>query len=364
MPGGRALAPDRARARNPPVSPAIVDAARRGTWCTLRRVNWRLGGLVISILALSSGCQCVRAPDVTYFCAGDQDCLSGERCVGERCVADAGDAGEDGGTDAGEDAGTDAGVDAGTDAGVDAGATDGGPDGGGFEKDCANGMDDDSDGKTDCADDDCTGRVCRGKAHACDAEELCVATTLPCPDDAYETPGTTCDDGTPCTAGDQCQMDGGCDGTRGAPIFRCTQPGIIEILAVGSCPPAGVLCAGSAPDEVLLARELPDAGTLTFAVSSPPAADGGCVESQPDGGVVFIADICGDWVLDAQPRANMCGTNTTSLGVAASSITGGVGVYQHRFNSGSPRHQFSLSRNGPAFSQPDPSDPIFYACPP
>lgn len=313
---------------------------------------------MISILALS-GCQCVRAPDVTYSCVRDSDCLSGERCVGERCLTDADDAGSDAGLDAGA---TDAGEDAGTDAGQDAGATDGGPDGGGFEKDCENGMDDDDDGDTDCEDLDCAGRVCRGKAHACDVEEICTANA--CPVDAYENPGTMCDDGTPCTAGDQCRMDGGCDGTRGAPIYRCTQPGIIEILAVGSCPPSGGLCGAGAPVEVLLARELPDAGALPFTVSSPPAFDGGCVEVLSDGGTVFTAEICLDWILDTQVRPNMCSTNTLALQVSASTIEGGVGVYQHRLSNGPPGHLYSLSRNGPTFSMPDPMDPVFYACPP
>ncbi|MEW6433165.1 MAG: hypothetical protein AB1730_16800 [Myxococcota bacterium] len=312
-------------------------------------MSWRLGGLVISILALS-GCQCVRAPDVTYSCAGDQDCLAGERCVGARCVTDTSDAGGGSGSDAGGDAGA-----------TDGGATDGGADAG-FEKNCANGMDDDSDGETDCADSDCAGRVCREKAHACDAEESCAANA--CPADVYETPGTACDDGTPCTAGDQCLMDGGCEGTRGAPIFRCTKPGIIEILSVGSCPMAGELCGEPAPDAGLLARELPDAGEENLLVHSPSAPDGGCIETLPDGGVAIVADVCVDWLLDSAQRPGMCVTNLFRSRVSSSPFTGSVAVYQYRFNSGSPQHFFSLNRYGPMFSQPDPSDPIFYACPP
>ncbi len=90
------------------------------------------------------------------------------------------DGGLDGGDDGGLDGGNDGGLDGGGDAGEpDAGSADGGADGGGAdggidggldggpgpgcyapETDCANGLDDDHDGLTDCADPKCDGKVC------------------------------------------------------------------------------------------------------------------------------------------------------------------------------------------------------------
>lgn len=97
---------------------------------------------------------------------GITDCLD-ESCLGQvcvtpmpppwRCGAIKLDGGfRDGGLDGGD-------LDAGSDAGLfDAGSWDGGPVLGCYapEQDCANGIDDDGDGETDCLDADCAGRVC------------------------------------------------------------------------------------------------------------------------------------------------------------------------------------------------------------
>jgi hypothetical protein len=118
--------------------------------------------------------------------SGFADCLD-PFCAGQKCFTDsdgglwhcavAMDGGvSDGGTDGGADGGSDAGdQDGGTDAGTDqdGGTSDGGgldggtPDGGGGpigcyppETDCSNGIDDDLNGLTDCADPACDGQTC------------------------------------------------------------------------------------------------------------------------------------------------------------------------------------------------------------
>jgi hypothetical protein len=58
------------------------------------------------------------------------------------------------------------------------------------DKACADGVDNDMDGKTDCADSDCNGITCRTKSDACDVPEVC--TNGACPADALASPGTVC----------------------------------------------------------------------------------------------------------------------------------------------------------------------------
>lgn len=293
-----------------------------------------------------TACQCVQPPAVTYACVSDLDCTAEERCVERLCLS-RGDGGqEDGGQ---EDGGR-----------VDGGQVDGGQEDGGVEGDCGDGVDDDGDGRSDCSDEDCAGRPCRAKASACDAVEVCMAGV--CPGDENEPAGSVCDDGTACTREDRCQEDGGCEGVKGPQLFRCTQPGVVEILST-SCPPAGLLCGPGAPEQEVLARELPNTAQQILVVNSP-MTDGGCQQALPDGGSVSIADTCGDWVLDSAPRAGMCVTNQVQLAVDSAPFPGSVAVYQHLFVSKTPRHLFSLNRMGPPFSQLDPGTPLFYACPP
>ncbi|MBL8918312.1 MAG: hypothetical protein JNJ54_05590 [Myxococcaceae bacterium] len=352
--------------------------------------------LAAGVLPLSPGCQCVRAPDVTYPCGTSADCLTSEQCVAGLCTTDKADAGDAGGLDAGSDAGApDAGGDAGTsDAGSDAGALDAGSDGGALDaggdagaldagsdagaldggldggltdggqpkENCANQMDDDGDGDVDCGDRDCMQQPCRLRAHACDAEEVCLGVV--CPPDGLEASGTRCDDGNRCTASDQCVADGGCEGVRGIPLYRCTQP-TIEILSRGSCPVGLDFCGPMNPLQTLIAREVPDAGAVRLQVSSPGAMDGGCLEVLPDGGVALTAAVCADWVLGAGVRAGMCGTNTIELEVSPVFFPGSLPLHQFRLpDAGGPLHLFSTSPVGPPLSQPDPQDPLFFVCPP
>jgi hypothetical protein len=109
---------------------------------------------------------------------GDPDCLDSD-CIGLACTKDGGfncgavlvplDAGApDSGADAGDGGLDDGGV---SDGGVDDGGVDAGPFDAGFttmpacvpdESRCGDGLDDDLDGRTDCADSDCDGKACDG----------------------------------------------------------------------------------------------------------------------------------------------------------------------------------------------------------
>jgi hypothetical protein len=124
------------------------------------------------------------SPGTSYSCSGPgacdgiRLCLAGKlsKCdcttVGSRPLGEAGppDAGAaasghpaDGGKSA--DASVTSQPDAGTDAGTDSGTDSGTPDSAArVIEDCSNGVDDDGDGKVDCADDDCSARSCLGAA--------------------------------------------------------------------------------------------------------------------------------------------------------------------------------------------------------
>ncbi len=171
-----------------------------------------------------------------------------------------GAAATDGGVDAGTDAGVDAGVDAGcgvidcTDLACDTrvcsatgvcGLT---PDGGRAclelsETQCADGMDNDGDGSSDCADPDCEGLSC--DRDLCTTGDLCqlgacnpnsitacpANTTVPCRSTAGQCvpstgqcayaaldAGSPCDDGVACTHSDVCDQAASCSGTA----YACT----------------------------------------------------------------------------------------------------------------------------------------------
>jgi hypothetical protein len=119
---------------------------------------------------------------------------------------------------------------------------------------CANGLDDDGDGDTDCADFDCNARTCTtgnlcvtgltcqdgqcrgGTPVACNAPPSpCFMAAGICVLDAgcryAPNAGVGCDDRDPCTATDTCQLDGAC---VGAPITCSTPPGQC-FAAPGAC---------------------------------------------------------------------------------------------------------------------------------
>ncbi len=132
-----------------------------------------------------SGTRCVKGVCHESDCAngidddndGGTDCAD-PYCSGQLCFVDPTDAGwhcfvwldagvPDGGNDGGLDGGGDGGWDAGPtpDGGAPDGGPDGGPDAGPFgcyppETDCADGIDNDLNGLTDCADPACDGKTC------------------------------------------------------------------------------------------------------------------------------------------------------------------------------------------------------------
>jgi hypothetical protein len=113
------------------------------------------------------------------------------------------------------------------------------------ETTCDNGIDDDGDGDTDCADFDCnarscttgnkcvTGLTCQGGQCLGGTRVVCDAPPSPCfmgsgicvVDAGCRYPpnaGVRCDDGDDCTTMDTCQLDGAC---VGAPVSCTTPPG-------------------------------------------------------------------------------------------------------------------------------------------
>ncbi len=105
-----------------------------------------------------------------------------------------------------------------------------------FGQDCANGLDDDCDGKVDCADTGCL--------------------------------GTTCNDNSRCTTTDRCVADGGC---RGTPVV-CADAGVAGACQGNFCDPATGQCAHR-----VLAN-----GQGCGTTGSMRCCDGGCVDTGTD----------------------------------------------------------------------------------
>src|SRR5438876_873523 len=131
--------------------------------------------LVLTLVALAApACDCKGPPVETfrYPCTADADCAGGFSCVAGECRSPqpGGGAGGSGGGDAGEGGGdTGEGGGDGGGAGGGGAACDGGffctcqPDGGPaepVEASCRDGIDNDCDGKPDCADGDCASMAC------------------------------------------------------------------------------------------------------------------------------------------------------------------------------------------------------------
>ncbi len=196
-----------------------------------------------------------------------------------------------------------------------------------LETACANGLDDDNDGKTDCADVDCTDRAC-SSGNACVAGQTCqggtcqggaqvTCTTAPsecfmapglCVVDAgcryFSTPGVTCDDHNDCTMTDRCDTAGDCTGQ----LRACTQPPPGQCWAAAGACVADAGCVYQAAlgatcdDHENCTRDDRcdgDAGCTGTRVTCAPRqcaapsgacdADGGCLYAPFDAGIA-----CGD----------------------------------------------------------------------
>ncbi|MBL8914521.1 MAG: hypothetical protein JNM17_27705 [Archangium sp.] len=197
----------------------------------------------------------------------------------------------------------------------------------GVETTCANGLDDDADGQTDCADLDCTDRSC-STGNVCIAGQTCqngscqggaqvTCTTPPstcfmnaglCVVDAgcryVPQVGTMCDDGNDCTTMDSCGSNGDCGGQ----VRQCTQPPPGPCwLAAGVCvndagcmysPAVGNSCADS-DNCTVMDSCLADGGCEGTRVNCAPrecamptgtcTGDGGCLYAPFDAGIS-----CGD----------------------------------------------------------------------
>ncbi len=184
-------------------------------------------GFALALALIFSGC----FPTLSGApCISDLNCLEGQVCVAGRCALVGGETGGDGGRvpgDAGGGSGGGAGHDAGTgggkgdggskDAGtaVDAGSAFDGGSGEGGRGTCYDGLDNDGDGKVDCADTDCGGQACRPSAGECDLPEVCATNSTICPSDRVAQPGTKCGPAPGCTDGvvqpqSSCNANGSC----------------------------------------------------------------------------------------------------------------------------------------------------------
>ncbi|MGV3624803.1 MAG: MopE-related protein [Archangium sp.] len=230
----------------------------------------------------------------------------------------------DAGTDAGIDAGTDAGVDGGTDAGID-GGTDGGfdtdmdgwnddvdcqpnnpavhPDAG---ETCSDGIDNDCNALADCTESPkCDGTACPNGMCVAGG---CVQPTESMCNDGFDNDGDnradcldpdctglSCNDGSGCTSGDTCAVDGGC---QAAITEMCNQTRVC-FATPGMCNPDGGMCSytpltqgpGSCNDDNLCTDQ--DACTDGVCAgqmrtcSSPPACFGNGRCESSDGGCVY-----------------------------------------------------------------------------
>jgi len=202
-------------------------------------------------------------------CVNDDNCPSGQICVDGKCRRSDGTGGSGGSSTAGGDTGggstgggatgggsTGGGSTGGGSAGssgtgggsgVGGGSTGGGTAGSGTgggtamgggsgtaggstvegPGTCADGIDNDSDTQTDCADSDCDNEVCRTAVGPCDEPETCSGNM--CPMDAKKGPGTLC----------RPAVDGGCDSpeTCDGTSDTCGPDGGVDVVA-----PAGTTC--------------------------------------------------------------------------------------------------------------------------
>ncbi len=161
------------------------------------------------------------------------------------------------------------------------------------ELNCGDGLDDDGDGREDCADSDCDGASCRTEnacieGMTCQGGQCLGGAQVTCntpPSVCFQTggvcvvsdgchypanPGVDCDDSDPCTQQDRCGIDGACSG---APKVCNTPPSAQCRQAIGACVADGGCEYAVVPD-----ADCTDFNTCT--VNDRCAADGECVGSQ------------------------------------------------------------------------------------
>lgn len=245
------------------------------------------------------------------------------------------------------------------------------------EATCDNGLDDDDDGFSDCADPDCDTRPC--------AESTCVVTKrcaggscgggvqrtcMSAPSSCFKPVGvclattgcvyetlSSCDDGDRCTLGDTCASDGGCAGQRPFCVPAMCEQVAAECGADGGCRfealPVGTPCGGDAnvclgarncvpsfryqPSNLEL-QTLPPPGepvTLTGACANAevdtsgaqPMLRGWCdagvplvhTVEMPDGGPLVVL-VSSGFTIEAQGRLRLTGDKPVAI-VAQGDIT-------------------------------------------
>ncbi|MFT3709417.1 MAG: hypothetical protein QM817_17405 [Archangium sp.] len=196
----------------------------------------------------------------------------------------------------------------------------------GVETTCANGIDDDADGQTDCADLDCTDRTCStgnvcidgqtcragacqgGQQVTCETPPTCFAMGGVCVVDAgcryVPNVGADCNDGNDCSMTDKCDSSGVCSGQvrvcNSPPPGQCWAPMGLCVPDAGCTysPDVGAHCVDNDNCTIMDAC-LGDGGCEGTRVSCPPRecagptgncdADGGCIYTPFDAGLS-----CGD----------------------------------------------------------------------
>lgn len=203
------------------------------------------------------------------------------------------------------------------------------------ELNCGDGLDDDGDGRADCADSDCDGASCRTEnacieGMTCQGGQCLGGAQVTCntpPSVCFQTggvcvvsdgchypanPGVDCDDSDPCTQQDRCGIDGACSG---APKVCNTPPSAQCRQAIGACVADGGCEYAVVPD-----ADCTDFNTCT--VNDRCAADGECVGAQVSCpprscGTSSRCDADGGCVYDAFDAGTACDDGGVCNGSAA-----------------------------------------------
>ncbi|MFT3838394.1 MAG: putative metal-binding motif-containing protein [Myxococcaceae bacterium] len=195
---------------------------------------------------------------------------------------------------------------------------------------CANGLDDDQDGLTDCADPGCNGQMC-DDANTCTTATTCSGTTcgggntMMCtmpPAECFDT--TTCQSGVGCVYpvrtgacdGGVCQPDGGCAPQTGGSVFPYTPSNFDPSLLAGV--DAGVVINCNATLDTSAANHFP-----TWCNTVPPT----WVVQQADGGEALLVG-ASSFTVNGGQTLKVIGSRPLIVGVTGdASLSGTILVW-------------------------------------
>ena len=292
--------------------------------------------LVLLVGPWLSGCLLQRG-GAGGACRADDQCPSGQLCLGGACVPFAGDAGA---PDAGRDASTleDSGIDAGADSGLDSG-TDAGPV---LPAHCSNGITDEDESDLDCGGSCDPCGACMGCASAADCGGVACTTEGVCEPQlrdvdvsgggtipayvredgavllAHYAPGTSTRNYSPTVA----QITNATGGAAPAPGWAPTPCTASGHLAMTSFDPNGRIVAMECRRETSGHSEAVASSTL-FTSFAPGTKGTYAAVGSPGWGAIAEAGTAG-----SRSSAGMCGSgaSSTSGGIAYCSGPGGPGL--------------------------------------